>query len=1179
MYSRFGAPLNLLRKLARDERGRVGLGLAAGLVVLAALAGLVFSITTVLAHHPTYTATADCYGWDATSTYVGAEGRRLILIENVVINGAAYQPSWSNNSADPPPNDSGDGGNPVGTNRVIPFNSYTGPKNGITADGVNDYLWVGVDNGWTIFDKDEGDLGPLDTGPGKWGGAIEQYWWQWMHNEYEWVPGGGDPSQVNVYAPTAPTNCSRIIIDKVTDPRHDPQSFAFTLTKTGFTTRNFNLTDDAAPYDTGIIPSGTYNASEAGPPAGWVKTSATCSDGSPPNAISLQSGETVTCTFNNTKKGRIIIDKVTNPSGDPQSFGFTLTGGPSALNQNFSLADATTPHDSGLVLPGSGYNASESVPAGWGLASATCSDGSPVNNIDVGPGETVTCTFTNTKKGRIIVDKVTNPSGDAQSFGFTLVGGPSQLNQSFSLADASTPHDSGLVLAGSGYNASETVPPGWGLTSATCSDGSPVNNIDVGPGETVTCTFTNTKRGRIIIDKVTNPSGDAQSFDFTLIGGPSALNQSFSLADATTPHDSGLVLPGSGYNAAETVPAGWDLTSATCSDGSPVNNINVGPGETVTCTFTNTKRGRIIVDKVTNPSGDPQSFDFTLTSGPSALNQSFSLADATTPHDGGSILPGSGYVAAETPPPADWVLTGATCDDGSPVSNISVSPGETVTCTFTNTKPPKLIVIKHVINDDGGTAVASDFTMTVTANNPSPASFPGVEAPGTLVSLDAGAYSVNEAGPSGYSAIFSSGCGGFIAVGETKTCTVSNDDIGPKLIVIKHVINDDGGTAVAADFTMTVTANSPSPASFPGVEDPGTTVSLKVGSYSVDESGPSGYSASFSADCSGSVTLLETKTCTVTNDDIGPKLIVIKHVINDDGGTAVAADFTMTVTANEPSPASFPGVETPGTTVSLKVGSYSVDESGPSGYSASFSADCSGSVTLLETKTCTVTNDDVPRGTIIVEKQTIPGGVTGSFTFSGDAAGSISDNGQIVVTNLPVGTYTSAEVDLPPGFDLISIVCDDDDSTGNVGSATATFRLGSDEVVKCTFTNRLEATPTPSPTPSPTPTSTPGPSPTPTPTSTSTPGATPEPTGTPGLTPTPTSTPIIAPETLTPKPTPTSAPAATATPVPFPGSLPPSGWHAAINDATWPWFALGAAGILALLSGLAWVARERREQQ
>ena len=58
---------------------------------------------------------------------------------------------------------------------------------------------------------------------------------------------------------------------------------------------------------------------------------------------------------------------------------------------------------------------------------------------------------------------------------------------------------------------------------------------------------------------------------------------------------------GSGYSLAETVPTGWDQTSATCSDGSPVSNIDVGAGETVTCTFANRKRGRLIVVQDSTP--------------------------------------------------------------------------------------------------------------------------------------------------------------------------------------------------------------------------------------------------------------------------------------------------------------------------------------------------------------------------------------------------------------------------------------------------------------------------------------------------------------------------------------------------------------------------------------------------
>src|SRR5438034_1169074 len=163
--------------------------------------------------------------------------------------------------------------------------------------------------------------------------------------------------------------------------------------------------------------------------------------------------------------------------------------------------------------------------------------------------------------------------------------------------------------------------------------------------------------------------------------------------------------------------------------------------------------------------------------------------------------------------------------------------------------PSALIVIKHVINNNGGTALASDFTIAVTATNPVPSSFPGAESPGTAVSVSAGSYSVSETGPSEYTSSFSSGCSGTIAQGETKTCTVTNDDNGATLIVIKHVVNNNGGTAVASDFTMTVTGGSPSPGWFPGAESPGTTVSLNAGAYVVSESGPAGYSASYSADC------------------------------------------------------------------------------------------------------------------------------------------------------------------------------------------------------------------------------------------------------------------------------------------------------------------------------------------
>ena len=36
--------------------------------------------------------------------------------------------------------------------------------------------------------------------------------------------------------------------------------------------------------------------------------------------------------------------------------------------------------------------------------------------------------------------------------------------------------------------------------------------------------------------------------------------------------------------------------------------------------------------------------------------------------------------------------------------------------------------------------------------------------------------------------------------GGSATCTITNDDKAATLTVIKHVVNDNGGTAVAGDF-------------------------------------------------------------------------------------------------------------------------------------------------------------------------------------------------------------------------------------------------------------------------------------------------------------------------------------------------------------------------------------------
>ncbi len=338
------------------------------------------------------------------------------------------------------------------------------------------------------------------------------------------------------------------------------------------------------------------------------------------------SGNVATDELEVVETGTIVIDKITGPTGDLTNFDFTMTGGPLSENRSFIIADADEPR-SNVVLLGSGYNLAETPLAGWNLVSASCDDGSPVNNIDVGLDETVTCTFYNLADGGEVLTF-------AKNFGSLQVAPGDTVTLEFSLTNSFAAGTATDITFTDDLNAALTGLTAIGLpANDVCGAGSQISGTDFVTlsGATLapsnTCTFsltlqvpalaiagnyTNTTNqpsatidgisvsgniatddlevislttsGTIIIDKVTTPTGDPTSFDFTLTGG--GQNQSFSLTD-TDPPQNIVVLSGAGYSVAETVSTGWNLTSASCDDGSPVDNIDVGDNETVTCTFYN----------------------------------------------------------------------------------------------------------------------------------------------------------------------------------------------------------------------------------------------------------------------------------------------------------------------------------------------------------------------------------------------------------------------------------------------------------------------------------------------------------------------------------------------------------------------------------------------------------------
>src|SRR5712691_2150468 len=82
---------------------------------------------------------------------------------------------------------------------------------------------------------------------------------------------------------------------------------------------------------------------------------------------------------------------------------------------------------------------------------------------------------------------------------------------------------------------------------------------------------------------------------------------------------------------------------------------------------------------------------------------------------------------------------------------------------------------------------------------------------------------------------------------------------------LKVTTKVSGGNKNPSDFTITVSGNSPKPASFAGSSS-GTTVTLEPGKYSVSASSVSGYTTTYSSGCSGSISGGKNiNLCTVTN--------------------------------------------------------------------------------------------------------------------------------------------------------------------------------------------------------------------------------------------------------------------------------------------------------------------------
>ncbi|MBI5645109.1 hypothetical protein HY970_03355, partial [Candidatus Kaiserbacteria bacterium] len=498
----------------------------------------------------------------------------------------------------------------------------------------------------------------------------------------------------------------------------------------------------------------------------------------------------------------------------------------------------------------------------------------------------ITYTPTPTTATLTLVKSVTNDNGgDAETGDWTLsADGPTDISGT----SGSGTVTSATVDPGS-YNLSETGGPAgytasdWVCTGTGTQDDGDTISLDA--GETATCTITNDdNEPSLTLNKiVTNDNGgDADASEWELIAtGPTGFSDDGPSVSNGASFDAGT------YDLSESGPSGYDASDWVCTGGTQndEDTVTVALGETVVCTITNDDIAPTITLQktvVTLDGGTATTTDFQGKVDGNDVDWNVATAvTAGVSHTASEVAGVSGY------DPSAW---GGDCnEDGT----ITLSPGENATCTITNDDiAPGLTLQKIVTTDDGGEATVENFQGYIDGE---PVAWNDAQE------LEAGTYDLSESNLEGYDASDWSCDGGSLSgneitleLGQTVTCTITNDDIAPTLKLVKEVVTDNGGDAVPADWTLTAEGNE-------GFSDTGdsttfhTVLANEAYNLTEDATDPEsdateGYEAGdWSCDggtlTEGELTLDvgENVTCTITNNDQPGTLVIVKKTDDESG--------------------------------------------------------------------------------------------------------------------------------------------------------------------------------------------------------------------------------------------------------------------------------------------------------
>ncbi len=421
-------------------------------------------------------------------------------------------------------------------------------------------------------------------------------------------------------------------------------------------------------------------------------------------------------------------------------------------------------------------------------------------------------------------------------------------------------------------------------------------------------------------------------------------------------------------------------------------------------------------------------------------------------------------------------------------ASLELKPGSDVTCEITNNDiAPTLTLVKNLTNDDGGSLTVADFDLSIDGT---------VVADSTAQTVDANtAIIISELAIAGYTAgawscvdsqslttglpTAGTATGESITLmpGSVVTCEIENDDIAPTLTLAKTLINDNGGALEIDDFDISIDGAEVTN-NVANTVDANSTITiseLNVGGYTegvwscVDANGIVGGLPASGVATGTDLTLLPGAevTCSITNDDVAPTLILTKTVINDNGGALAAADFELTIDGTQ---------VVDGASTSLSAGvTYTISENDDGGYTEGTWActDAAGLTTGLPTAgaatgtdltlsegaevTCQITNNDIaPQLTLAKTVTNDNGGLLAvdDFDISIDGtevtdsvAVAVAANTDIVISELDLDGYTEGTWSCVDNAAQTSTL----PTAGNATSTTVNLAPGSDVV--CEITN------------------------------------------------------------------------------------------------------------------------------